>query len=83
VRASIGARALTLYKEVDGLMTPTQERAGRARHRETALPRSGELAYYGAKVLHPRTMIRSSTGESPLFVRNRFARPAATRIAAM
>src|SRR5207302_92004 len=55
IARSIGARALTLFKEVDGLMTADPKSVPDARviaelhYREAA-----ELAYYGAKVLHPR-----------------------------
>jgi bifunctional aspartokinase / homoserine dehydrogenase 1 len=70
---SIGARAVTLFKEVDGLMTADPKSVSRARllaelhYREAA-----ELAFYGAKVLHPRTMIPLVDRKIPLFVRNSF-----------
>jgi len=70
---SIGASAVTLWKEVDGLMTADPKRVPDARvldelhYREAA-----ELAFYGAKVLHPRTMIPIVDRKIPLFVRNTF-----------
>lgn len=70
---SIGARAVTLFKEVDGLMTADPKSVPSARllaelhYREAA-----ELAFYGAKVLHPRTMIPLLDRKIPLFVRNTF-----------
>jgi bifunctional aspartokinase / homoserine dehydrogenase 1 len=70
---SIGASAVTLYKEVDGLMTADPKSVPSARllpelhYREAA-----ELAFYGAKVLHPRTMIPLVDRKIPLFVRNSF-----------
>jgi aspartokinase/homoserine dehydrogenase 1 len=83
VARSIGARALTLFKEVDGLMTADPKSVPAARviaelhYREAA-----ELAYYGAKVLHPRTMIPLGDRRIPLFVRNTFRQTSAgTRIA--
>jgi aspartokinase/homoserine dehydrogenase 1 len=70
---SIGASAVRLFKEVDGLMTADPKSVPQARvlpelhYREAA-----ELAYYGAKVLHPRTMIPLVDRGIPLFVRNTF-----------
>jgi aspartokinase/homoserine dehydrogenase 1 len=70
---SINARAVTLWKEVDGLMTsdprsvPTARVLPELHYREAA-----ELAFYGAKVLHPRTMIPLVERKIPLFVRNTF-----------
>src|SRR5581483_2147653 len=68
-----GARSVTLFKEVDGLMTADPKSVPNARvldeihYREAA-----ELAFYGAKVLHPRTMIPLVDRGIPLFVRNTF-----------
>ena len=83
VARSVRARALTLYKEVDGLMTADPKSVPAARvipsmhYREAA-----ELAYYGARVLHPRTMIPLVDRKIPLFVRNTFRETSAgTRIA--
>jgi aspartokinase/homoserine dehydrogenase 1 len=80
---SIGARALTLFKEVDGLMTADPRSVPAARviadlhYREAA-----ELAYYGANVLHPRTMIPLVDRRIPLYVRNSFRETSpGTRIA--
>lgn len=79
---SVGARAVTLFKEVDGLMTADPKSVPSARllselhYREAA-----ELAFYGAKVLHPRTMIPLVDRKIPLFVRNTFREGSATRIA--
>lgn len=70
---SIGATAVRLFKEVDGLMTADPKSVPSARllaelhYREAA-----ELAFYGAKVLHPRTMIPLVDRKIPLFVRNTF-----------
>lgn len=81
--AALAAKQVTLYKEVDGLMTADPKRVPEARvvpelhYREAA-----ELAYYGAKVLHPRTMIPLADLEIPLYVKNTFnAAFSGTRIA--
>ncbi len=80
---SIGARGVTLFKEVDGLMTADPRSVPSARlipelhYREAA-----ELAFYGAKVLHPRTMIPLVDRKIPLRVRSTFHEQfAGTRIA--
>ncbi len=80
---SLTAKSVTLFKEVDGLMTADPKSVPQARvlselhYREAA-----ELAYYGAKVLHPRTMIPLVDRRIPLFVRNTFRdRYPGTRIA--
>ena len=83
IARSLGAQSVTLWKEVDGLMTADPKSVPNARllpevhYREAA-----ELAFYGAKVLHPRTMIPLVERGIPLFVRNTF-RPQSrgTRIA--
>ncbi|MFA6958711.1 MAG: bifunctional aspartate kinase/homoserine dehydrogenase I [Thermoanaerobaculia bacterium] len=73
VARSLGADELTLWKEVHGLMTADPRAVPEARvipemhYREAA-----ELAYYGAKVLHPRTMIPLIERAIPLRIRNTF-----------
>jgi bifunctional aspartokinase / homoserine dehydrogenase 1 len=79
---SVHADDVTLFKEVDGLMTADPKSVPSARllselhYREAA-----ELAFYGAKVLHPRTMIPLVDRKIPLFVRNTFREGSVTRIA--
>jgi aspartokinase/homoserine dehydrogenase 1 len=80
---SLSASTVTLFKEVDGLMTadpssvPSARLLGELHYREAA-----ELAFYGARVLHPRTMIPLADRRIPLLLRNTF-RPESkgTRIA--
>ena len=67
------AQIVTLYKEVEGLLTADPRHVKEARivpelhYREAA-----ELAYYGAKVLHPRTIIPLLKHQIPLSVRSTF-----------
>ncbi len=67
---SLGAIRITLWKDVPGLMTtdprlvPTARIVPQLNVREAA-----ELAYYGAKVLHPRALIPLSRMRVPVFVR--------------
>jgi aspartokinase/homoserine dehydrogenase 1 len=82
VARSLNARALTLFKEVDGLMTADPKSVPNARLlTELHYREATELAYYGAKVLHPRTIIPLLDRQIPLFVRNSFRDTPATRIA--
>lgn len=67
------AETVFLFKEVDGLLTADPKYVEEARivpelhYREAA-----ELAYYGAKVLHSRTIIPLLAHQIPLNVRNTF-----------
>jgi aspartokinase/homoserine dehydrogenase 1 len=83
IARSVGARALTLFKEVDGLMTADPRSVPAARViAELHYREATELAYYGANVLHPRTMIPLVDRRIPLFVRNTFRETSGgTRIA--
>src|SRR5439155_372539 len=84
VARSLGARSVTLFKEVNGLMTADPKSVPNARVlADVHYHEAAELAFYGAKVLHPRTMIPLVDRRIPLFVRNAF-RPesSGTRIAA-
>src|SRR5207245_403927 len=81
---SLGASSVTLFKEVARLTTADPKMVPDARVLEEIHYReAAELAFYGAKVLHPRTMIPLVDRRIPLFVRNAF-RPesSGTRIAA-
>ncbi|SMF69805.1 bifunctional aspartate kinase/homoserine dehydrogenase I [Pseudobacteriovorax antillogorgiicola] len=67
------ADTVTLYKEVDGLLTadpryvPNTRVVPELHYREAA-----ELAYYGAKVLHPRAIIPLIPQGIPLIIKNTF-----------
>ncbi len=67
---SLAARAVYLWKDVPGLLTADPRTVPDARvipqlHQREA----GELAYYGAKVLHPRALIPVAGRRVPVFVR--------------
>ncbi|HEX2622919.1 MAG TPA: aspartate kinase [Phototrophicaceae bacterium] len=64
---------LIIWTDVDGVMTTDPRLDKRAR----VLPyvsyqEVGELAYYGAKVLHPKTVQPIMSQQIPLYVRNTF-----------
>ena len=71
--ALLNADSVTLYKEVDGLLTSDPRHVQNTRvvpelhYREAA-----ELAYYGAKILHPRAIIPLIPRGIPLTIKNTF-----------
>jgi aspartokinase/homoserine dehydrogenase 1 len=74
---ALDARSVTLWKDVPGLLTADPRMVPDAR----LLPRvhpseAAELAYYGAKVLHPRALLPLAGRRTPLRVRP-FADPEA------
>ncbi len=75
--ALLEATAITIWTDVDGVMSADPRRVPEAR----VLPRLSyseamELAYFGAKVLHPHTMAPAVAGRIPIRIRNAF-RPGA------
>lgn len=71
--ALLGAAQVTLYKEVEGLLTADPRLVPDARIiRHLHFREATELAFYGAKVLHPRTMIPLMRDRIPLVVRSSF-----------
>ena len=73
--AAVGAREVQIWTDVDGVMTCDPSVDARAR----SLPRlsfeeASELAYYGAEVLHPSTIVPAVEKGIPVWVKNT-ARP--------
>jgi aspartate kinase len=57
IGAALGANAVIFYKEVDGVLTADPRVVPEARVlRRLAYDEISELAYFGAKVLHPKTI---------------------------
>jgi aspartokinase/homoserine dehydrogenase 1 len=74
---ALGARGISLWKDVPGLLTADPRVVSDARViPQLHLREAAELAYYGAKVLHPRALIPVSRRPIPVYVRP-FADPAA------
>ncbi|HJR15904.1 MAG TPA: bifunctional aspartate kinase/homoserine dehydrogenase I [Gemmatimonadales bacterium] len=70
IARALGARRVSLWKDVPGLLTADPRVVPDAR----VIPRlhareAAELAYYGAKVLHPRALIPLAGRRIPIFVR--------------
>lgn len=78
VGRALGARRISLWKDVPGLLTADPRVVPDAR----VLPQlnvreAAELAYYGARVLHPRALVPILGRKIPVFVRP-FGQPGAS-----
>ncbi|HEX6287760.1 MAG TPA: aspartate kinase [Herpetosiphonaceae bacterium] len=73
IGAALGADAVVFYKEVDGVLTADPRIVPEARvvHR-IAYDEIGELAYFGAKVLHPKTIQPLVERNIPVHFKNTF-----------
>lgn len=82
VGAALGADQVIIWTDVPGVFTADPRLVPGARVVEQLNYReAGELAYYGAKVLHPRTLKPVADLEIPVWIRNTFEPSAAgTRI---
>ncbi|HEY0715129.1 MAG TPA: aspartate kinase, partial [Polyangia bacterium] len=70
VGRAIGSQGVTLWKDVPGLLTADPRVVPDARViPQLNVREAAELAYYGAKVLHPRALIPLAGKDIPLFVR--------------
>ncbi len=57
IGAALGAQEIEIWTDVDGLMTADPQRVPAARRRAAvSFAEAAELAYYGAKVLHPASI---------------------------
>ncbi len=71
VGAALGAEEIQIWTDVDGVMTadPTIQRDAR-RLRVMSFAEASELAYFGARVLHPSTMLPAVKSNIPIRVLN-------------
>ena len=71
VGAGLGAESIEIWTDVDGMMT-TDPRLCRDAHRirTISFDEAAELAYFGAKVLHPATLLPAVQKDIPVFVLN-------------
>jgi bifunctional aspartokinase / homoserine dehydrogenase 1 len=73
VGAALDADEVAIYTDVDGVMTTDPRLVSEARIIETlSYAEMSELAYFGAKVLHPRTIRPVVERDIPLRIRNTF-----------
>jgi aspartate kinase len=72
--AALGADEVWIWTDVDGVMTANPSEVPTARTiREISFSEASELAYYGAKVLHHKTILPVLKAGIPLRIRNSFA----------
>ena len=71
IGAAIQAEEIQIWTDVDGILT-TDPRivAEAAKVRTISFAEASELAYFGAKVLHPSTLLPAMAREIPVCVRN-------------
>ena len=71
VGAGIGAKEIQIWTDVDGMLTadPTIFPGGR-RVRSISFAEAAELAYFGAKVLHPATVVPAIEKNIPVLILN-------------
>jgi aspartate kinase len=73
IGAALLADAIQIWKEVDGFMTTDPRLIPEARVvPELAFEEAAELAYFGAKVLHPKTILPAMKAGVPVEVLNTF-----------
>ena len=73
IGAAVKAEAIQIWKEVDGFMTTDPRLVPEARVvPELAFEEAAELAYFGAKVLHPKTILPAMKAGVPVQILNTF-----------
>jgi aspartate kinase len=84
VGAALGAEKIEIWTDVDGMMTTDPNLCSEARRiRVISFDEAAELAYFGAKVLHPATVLPAVQKNIPVYILNsRNAECEGTRISA-
>jgi aspartate kinase len=71
--AALGATEIIIWTDVDGVLTADPRLVSEARTlQEISYNEAAELAYFGAKVLHPKTLRPVSEAGIPVWIRNSF-----------
>lgn len=71
--AALGAEEIQIWTDVEGVMTADPKIIPDARTVDVvSFEEASELAYFGAKVLHPKTMLPAMSKEIPVRVLNTF-----------
>jgi aspartate kinase len=69
----LGAEEVWIWTDVDGVMTADPRTVEKAHIvKELSYDEAAELSYFGAKVLHPRTMVAAARDNTPIFIKNTF-----------
>ena len=72
--AALDADEIIIWTDVDGVLTADPRLVGDARTiPEISYREATELAYFGAKVLHPKTLRAVEQARIPVWIRNSFA----------
>ncbi len=72
--AALEAEEVIIWTDVDGVLTADPRLVPAARTlREISYNEAAELAYFGAKVLHPKTLRPVAEAGIPVWIRNSFA----------
>lgn len=72
--AAISANEVIIWTDVDGVLTADPRLVPEARTiPEISYREAAELAYFGAKVLHPKTLRAVIPSQIPVWIRNSFA----------
>lgn len=72
--AALGAKETVIWTDVDGVKTADPKLVPEARTiEEISYNEAAELAYFGAKVLHPNTLRPVTAAGVPVWIRNSFA----------
>ena len=68
------ASELTIWTDVDGVMSADPNKVPDAQRDQQSFLRRGdaELAYFGAKVIHPQTLGPAVANDIPVIIRNTF-----------
>ncbi|KAG5183200.1 aspartate kinase/homoserine dehydrogenase [Tribonema minus] len=67
------ASAVNIWTDVDGVMSADPRRVPEAKVlSDVSFNEAMELAYFGAKVIHPKTMLPAVEAGIPIFIRNTF-----------
>jgi aspartokinase/homoserine dehydrogenase 1 len=67
----VEAEEVVIWTDVDGVMTADPKRVkGAHTVQELSYDEAAELSYFGAKVLHPRTMIPAALDDMPIWIKN-------------
>ncbi len=71
--AALDAKEIIIWTDVDGVLTADPRLVPEARTlQEISYNEAAELAYFGAKVLHPKTLRPVSEAGIPVWIRNSF-----------
>jgi aspartate kinase len=71
VGAGLGAQKIEIWTDVDGMMTTDPNLCAEARRiKVISFDEAAELAYFGAKVLHPATVLPAIQKNIPVYILN-------------